>query len=110
MFKFFCVKNRISKPGFECEVYISYDFGIQKWDGLIDDAVKYGFINEVRGGYVVPTYSDKKVTKKELVSNDDIWNTFIEKFNAESIKRLNYRNSTDDELDEIEADLDKDKE
>ena len=105
LFKFFCVKNRISKPGFECEVYISYDYGIQKWDGLIEDAVKYGFINEVRGGYIVPSYSDKRVTKKELVSNDEIWKTFIEKFNEESIRRLSYRNSTDDELDEIEADI-----
>ena len=105
VFKFFCVKNRVSKPGFECEVYISFDDGIQKWDGLVEDAVKYGFIEEVRGGYIVKSYSDKRVTKKELISNDAIWNTFIEKFNEESIKRLSYRNTTDDELDKIEDDI-----
>jgi hypothetical protein len=95
----------VSKPGFECEVYISFDDGIQKWDGLVEDAVKYGFIEEVRGGYIVKSYSDKRVTKKELISNDAIWNTFIEKFNEESIKRLSYRNTTDDELDKIEDDI-----
>lgn len=81
LFKFFCAKNRVSKPGFECEVYIDFDTGIQKWDGLISAAVNYGFIQEVRGGYVVPSYSDKKITYKELISNDDIWITFIEQFN-----------------------------
>jgi len=106
VFKILCTKNRCGKPGFQCEVYIDFDSGIQKWDGLIEDAVAYGYIQEVRGGYVVPTYSDKKVTKQELVSNDEIWKTFIDKFNEESIKKLSYSNSTSDELDKIEKDID----
>jgi len=102
LFKFFCAKNRVSKPGFECEVYIDFDTGIQKWDGLISAAVNYGFIQEVRGGYVVPSYSDKKITYKELISNDDIWCTFISDFNEMSIKKLSYSNSVTEELDKIE--------
>ena len=106
VFKFFCTKNRVSKPGFECEVYISFDDGIQKWDGLIEDAVKYGFIQEVRGGYIVPSYSDKRITHKELISNDEIWNTFLTDFNKMSIDKLSYSNETSRELDKIEAELD----
>ena len=106
VFKFFCTKNRVSKPGFECEVYISFDDGIQKWDGLIEDAVKYGFIQEVRGGYIVPSYSDKRITHKELISNDEIWNTFLTDFNKMSIDKLSYANETSRELDKIEAELD----
>lgn len=98
----FCSKNRIAKPCFETELYIDFSTGPAKYDGLIEDAVKYGFIQEVRGGYVVPSYSDKKVTYKELVSNDEIWNTFIDKFNEESIKRMSYSNSVSNELDKIE--------
>jgi RecA/RadA recombinase len=28
LFRFFCTKNRVSEPGFECEVYIDFDSGI----------------------------------------------------------------------------------
>lgn len=105
LFKFFCAKNRVSKPGFECEVYIDFDTGIQKWDGLISAAVNYGFIQEVRGGYVVPSYSDKKITYKELISNDDIWGTFINEFNDMSIKKLSYSNAVSEELDKIEQEV-----
>lgn len=105
LFRFFCTKNRCSKPGFECEVYIDFDSGIQRWDGLIEAAVNYGFIQEVRGGYVVPSWSEKKVTHKELISNDDIWATFIDKFNEMSIKKLSYSNAISEEVAEIEQEI-----
>ena len=103
----FCVKNRVAKPCYEATMFIDFNNGIAKYDGLIEDAVKMGFIQEARGGYVVPSYSDKRVTYKELVSNQKIWDTFIDKFNEESIKRMGYSNSVSDSLDEIEATLDK---
>lgn len=105
LFRFFCTKNRCSKPGFECEVYIDFDNGIGKWEGILQAAEEYGFIESVRGGYIVKSYSDKKVTYKELMSNDDIWNTFIQQFNDMSIKRLSYSNATSQALDEIEQDI-----
>lgn len=106
LFRFFCVKNRCSKPGFECEVYIDFDDGIQKWSGILEPAIEYGFIEPVRGGYIVKSYSDKKVTQKELMSNDEIWKTFIDKFNEMSIQRLSYSNATSQELDKIEKEID----
>lgn len=105
LFRFFCTKNRCSKPGFECEVYIDFDNGIGKWEGILQAAEEYGFIESVRGGYIVKSYSDKKITYKELISNDDIWNTFIQQFNDMSIKRLSYSNATSQALDEIEQDI-----
>lgn len=107
----FCVKNRVVKPCYEATMFIDFNNGIAKYDGLIEDAVKgwydkdenhIKFIDEVRGGYIVPSYSDKRITYKELVSNDEIWNTFIDKFNEESIKHMGYSNSVTDELDKIE--------
>ena len=107
VFKFFCTKNRCSKPGYECEVYIDFDAGIGKWQGLIEDSVKYGFIQEVRGKkFIVPSYSDKPITYKELITNDDIWNSFIEAFNEKSIQQLSYSNATSQELDKIEEEID----
>jgi len=98
----FCVKNRVVKPCFEATMFIDFSNGIAKYDGLIEDAVRMKFIEEVRGGYIVPSYSDKKVTYKELVSNKEIWDTFIDRFNEESIKRMGYSNSVSSELDKIE--------
>lgn len=106
LFKFFCTKNRCSKPGFECEVYIDFDDGIQKWSGILEPAIEYGFIESVRGGYIVKSYSDKKITHKELMTNDDIWNSFINDFNTRSIERLSYSNETSRELDKIEEEID----
>jgi hypothetical protein len=99
--RFFCTKNRVIKPCFEADVYIDFDFGISKYDGIIKDAVAYGFIQEVRGGYIVPSYKDTRVTYKELVSKDEIWDTFIDKFNEESAKKMAYRSKSDDAIAEI---------
>jgi RecA/RadA recombinase len=101
----FCVKNRVVKPCFSANMFIDFSNGIAKYDGLIEDAVRMGFIEEVRGGYVVKSYSDKKITYKELVSNSQIWDTFIEKFNDESIKRMAYSSPISQELDAIESEI-----
>lgn len=103
--KFFTVKNRICKPMFTAQVYLDFTTGISKYDGLISDAVKFGFLQEVRGGYVCPSYSDKKITYKDLVKNDDIWTTFIEKFNEKSKTVMEYSNATSQELDKIEEEI-----
>lgn len=75
--KFFTVKNRTVSPGFNTTVFLDFRNGPSRFDGLVEDAVKYGFLEEVRGGYVCPTYSTKKVTYRELMSNEEIWNTFL---------------------------------
>lgn len=108
----FTVKNRVMKPGFSANIYIDFNNSISKWDGLIDDAVKYGFIEEVRGGYIVPSYSDKKVTYKQLVSSDEIWNTFIDKFNETSEKKMAYGGDSEvsNELDQIESQIEESEE
>ena len=103
--RFFCTKNRVIKPAFEADVYIDFDTGISKYDGIIKDAVAFGFIQEVRGGYVVPTYKDTRVTYKELVANDEIWNTFIDKFNEKSAKKMAYTSKSDDDIAEIENEI-----
>jgi len=103
--KFFVVKNRVCKPAYTATVFIDFNTGIAKYDGLISDAMRLGYLNEVRGGYTCPSFSDKKVTYKELITNDKIWETFIEEFNKKSIETMSYSNSTSKELDEIESSL-----
>lgn len=100
--KFFTVKNRICKPMFTAQVYLDFSTGISKYDGLIADSEKMGFLTACRGGFICPTYSDKKITYKDLVTNDAIWATFIDKFNEKSKELMEYSNSTTRELDKIE--------
>lgn len=103
--RFFVVKNRIAKPAFQATVYLDFDKGYNKWDGLIEDSIRFGYIQEVRGGYVVPSYSDKRVTHKELITNDAIFNSFIEKFNEKSIEKMSYSSAVSQELDKIDEEI-----
>lgn len=108
--KFFSTKNRICKPCFQASVFVDFTNGISKYDGLIEDAVKFGFIEPVRGGYIIKSYSDKRIPYKELVCNDEIWNTFIEDFNKKSIEVMSYSNSMDKELADISNTMKKEEE
>lgn len=106
--KFFTVKNRICKPMFTAQVYLDFTSGISKYDGLIEDAVKLGFLQEVRGGYICDSYKPQtRITYKELVKNDKIWETFLENFNDKSKEIMEYSNSTSRELDKIEDEMNK---
>lgn len=104
--RFFVVKNRICKPAYTATLFVDFNRGITKYEGLVEQAVKMGNLVEVRGGYECPTYNDgKKITYKELMKNDEIWSTFLEDFNAKSIKLMSYSNSTTEALDQIDASL-----
>jgi len=100
--KLFSVKNRTVVPGYNTTVYIDFKNGLSKYDGLVEDAVKFGFLEEVRGGYVCPSYSEKKVTYKELMGNDELWNTFIADFDKKSQEVMAYSNAISKEIEKIE--------
>lgn len=104
--KFFVIKNRVVVPGFSTTLYIDFKSGLSKYDGLIEDAVKFGFLEEVRGGYVCKSYSDKKITYKELMAKDEIWDTFIQDFDKKSKESMEYSNATSREIDKINEELD----
>ena len=104
--KFFVVKNRVCKPAYTATVFVDFNTGIAKYDGLIPDALRLGYLKEVRGGYECLSYSDKRVTYKDLIKNDAIWNTFLDEFNRKSLETMSYSNSTTAELDKIEKEID----
>lgn len=104
-FKFFVTKARTIKPFYQATVFLDFNTGLSRYDGLIEDAVKMGYLQDVRGGYICPTYSDKRVTYRDLVSKSEIWDTFIEDFNKKSIEVMSYSNNTSRELDNIEKEI-----
>ena len=104
--KLFVVKNRICKPAYTATVYVDFNYGIAKYDGLVEDAVKMGYLIDVRGGYECKSYSDKRITYKELIKNDEIWNSFLEDFNSKSIEMMRYSNSITKEIENINKEID----
>ena len=108
--KFFTTKNRICKPFYEAQMYIDFSKGITKYDGLVDAAIKYGYIIQTGGFYSVPSYSDKKIRLKDILTKDEIWNTFLNDFNEKSKKDMQYSNTTEmlklnEELEEPMAEV-----
>lgn len=105
--KFFTVKNRVCKPCFTAECFIDFTYGLAKYDGLIADAVKMKFLEEVRGGYICPTYEEgKKITYKTLVSTPAIWDSFLMKFDEKSKEIMEYSNFTSKAIDDLQKTID----
>ncbi len=114
--KFISTKNRIVKPFYETEVFVDFNHGIRKYDGLIEPALEYGFIKEGKKGYyVIPSWDEEKQIKKTaliLPEYDEIWDTFLDDFNKKSKNDMSYSSIEEMEKidkqieDEIEAQFD----
>jgi len=92
MIKYFTVKNRLVKLGYEAEMFVDLNYGISKYDGLINDAIRYGYIiGPSMKRYIVPSYSkEEKLTYQDLLTKDEVWNTFIKEFNEKSEQDMQY--------------------
>ncbi len=102
IFKFFTVKNRCCKSFYEAELYLDYKKGFLKWFSLFKPATNMGYIKKCGAWYEVPSYSDKKLRGSEILTNDAIWATFLDDFEAKSLEMLSY--SSPDVMDEDSMD------
>lgn len=104
MIKYFTTKNRLVKLGYEAEMFVDLNYGISKYDGLIEDAKRYGYITgPAKGRYMVPSYSDKSVTRSELLNDDKIWDSFIKEFNEKSERDMQYGSGDGQTIDIADA-------
>jgi RecA/RadA recombinase len=104
---FFTVKNRICRPSLETRIYLDFKKGFtNKFDGLFEEALRYGFIQCPSQGYfTVPSWSDpeKKWRRAQLESNTEVWNTFIDEFDKKSMQDLKYSKAAMDAIEEQNA-------
>lgn len=105
--KFFTVKNSFGKPFFETRVYLNFSTGqCLKYYGLFDPALRFGLIKESGkvGYYNVPSWTDpaKNFRASELLKNEEVWATFIDKFNEMSRKDICYGEGVVEIVDEAE--------
>ena len=102
--KFMTTKNRIVKPFYMTEMFIDFNTGTHKYDGLVEEAKKHGFIKHEKGSqwYLVPSFSDKKFQFVDIVNNDEMWNTFLDDLDEKIRADMAYGSKNEiDELDEF---------
>lgn len=89
--KFMTTKNAFVKPFYKTEVHLNFSEGCHRFFGLLKPAIKYDFIQSpTQGFYVVPTYSEKKMRLKEIMSTPEIWETFLDQLNEKSKQDMAY--------------------
>lgn len=95
-------KNRFIPQGAKGEIYISFEHGVNRWYGMLEDAMEFEMVKvESQGWYTLP--GGKKVRKKDLYKSD-VWKPMLEELNAKvenSYKFASYKDP-----DEISAELD----
>lgn len=89
--KFFTIKNSLIKPFYETQMYLSFAKGPNKYFGLLEPAMEYGFIVKPKNGsYQVPSYGEQLFKIRELLECDAAWESFLPAFNEKSKKELSY--------------------
>lgn len=109
--KFFTVKNRCCRPSLETSIYLDFKRGfVNKFDGLFDEAIRYGFIQcPTQGYFTVPSSKDpeKKWRRAQIEDNEEVWNTFIKEFDQKSQQDLKYSQAAKDAMENSEKEAEK---
>lgn len=110
--KFITTKNSFAQPTYESEMVLNFKTGSIKLYSIFKPAINYGFIKKGGGWYTIPSHEDpeKKFRKKEILTNEKLWESFMDDFNKKSIDDLSYggKEIIDDELAYFEDELDDD--
>lgn len=99
-------KNRVVPEGLDCQIYISFARGIQKYYGLLADALEHDFFEKQKTRILVKHLDKKLFTKK--IYTKEIWEPILNDLNEKVESTIRYdmleRDDIIDELDEQETD------
>jgi RecA/RadA recombinase len=96
-------KNRFVPEGLTAEIYLSFDNGLNKWYGLLNDALEAKLITEPAQGWYQFTHLETKIRKKELYKSSN-WVGMIDKVAEHVRNKYKYvAYTTEEELSEVEA-------
>jgi len=85
---FTTMKNRFVPEGMTSEAFINFKEGLLPYQGLLEDAVKYGFI-EASGSRWNIKHLDKLVWAKDLYT-DEIWQPILPELDKKISEELQY--------------------
>jgi len=95
-------KNRFIPQGAKGEIYVSFEKGVNRWYGMLGDALEFGLIKvESQGWYTLP--DGKKIRKKELYKAE-VWKPILDQLNEHVENKYKFISYTD--VDEISDDVD----
>lgn len=77
-------KNRFVPEGMTGEIYLAFDVGLNKWYGLLNDALEAKLVTEPAQGWYQFSHMENKIRKKELYKSAN-WLGMIDKL-AEYIR------------------------
>jgi RecA/RadA recombinase len=98
---FFTTKNRIVKPFHQTEMFIDFNTGMEKYEGLVDDAKKFGYITQAGAWYKVPSYTgDKSLRMSQILEDDKLWESFLDDLDKDINNSMRYGSKT--EMGEVE--------
>ena len=103
----FSTKNSIVKPFFERELIIDFNKGFDKYSGIFDLALKYGFIENPKSGYfTIPGQTgDKLLRRKDIEKKTEYYDNFLQELNEKVKMDMQYSSDELEMLDETEDEV-----
>jgi RecA/RadA recombinase len=95
-------KNRIIPEGKTGEFHISFANGMNKWYGLLEDALQFGFIEEASQGWYNIKHLNKKVRTGELYS-DEHWQPIFNELCEKIAESTAYKSLVDENIFTVDA-------
>lgn len=93
-------KNRIVPEGKKGEFHVSFRSGMNKWYGLLEEALVHGFLEESSAGFYNVKHLDKKVRVGELYK-DEVWQPIFDQLCDKIAASTAYSSAADDVLNEL---------
>jgi RecA/RadA recombinase len=95
-------KSRFVKEKSKIEINVTYDGGIDKFSGLLDNALEGGYVIKPSNGWYSRAHipDDKKFREKDT-HTDDFWNTILNDTNFPSYLEKKYKLVTDISFDNV---------
>jgi recombination protein RecA len=94
-------KNRFVPQGAKAEIWLSFKKGMNKWYGMLDEAIEYGFIKQAGAWYNTVDQETGEVLSKcqgaSKLYTKEIWEPILETLNAKVESEFKFADMVDDD-------------
>lgn len=99
-------KSRLVREKMKIPITVTYDEGIKKWSGLLENALEAGIIvKPIAGRYEVANARGKRFTEDEILAADHIWIDLLKNTNLAEFIKNKYSSGDGQLMKENEDDI-----